>query len=253
VYATLIRPPATFSRQREKAKQMFANSQPIVSAQARPHPRLAEIVRKHLDTAYRRKPSEAGNRAFDSVVAQLRDPFVLDAGCGTGASTLALAKEFPELFVLGVDKSAARLATGQRLLAHAGAPSNIALLHCELVDFWQLAAEAGLRCERQYLLYPNPWPKAEHLQRRWHAHAIFPAIIALGGAIELRTNWRVYAEEFAQALRLAGSGAYCEEFVPDAPLTPFERKYSASGHRLWRCSAQVPVPELKARRNRSSA
>jgi tRNA G46 methylase TrmB len=214
---------------------MFANSRQIQSAQLTPHPRLQEVVRKHLTTPYQRRPSDAGTRAFDSIVDRLaRAPFILDAGCGTGASTLALAREFPDSLVLGVDKSAARLATGQRLIDAGSAPANARLLHCELVDFWQLAVAAGLRCAHQFLLYPNPWPKAEHLKRRWHAHPVFPAILALGGAIELRSNWRIYAEEFSQALGIAGVASICDVFVPDEPLTPFERKYQASGHALWR-------------------
>jgi tRNA (guanine-N7-)-methyltransferase len=217
---------------------MFANSRKIQSAQVALHSRLQEIVRKHLSKPYQRHPSDAGVRAFASVADRLaQKPFVLDAGCGTGASTLALAREFPDKLVLGVDKSAARLATGQRLIDADSAPANALLLHCELVDFWQLAAAADLRCERQYLLYPNPWPKPEHLMRRWHAHPVFPQILALGGAIELRTNWHVYAEEFAQALGIAGVTNTCEAFVPDEPLTPFERKYQASAHALWRCSS----------------
>jgi tRNA (guanine-N7-)-methyltransferase len=217
---------------REQA--MFANSRAIESSQISPHPRLLELVRKHLDIPFRREPSAAGRAAVAAIAQRLHEPFILDAGCGTGASTLALARMFPGQLVLGVDKSAVRLAIGQRELARDGAPSNALLLHCELVDFWQLAAEAGLRCERQFLLYPNPWPKPEHLQRRWHGHSVFPALLALGGTLELCTNWRVYAEEFAAALRIAGHEAVCEAFVPDHALTPFERKYLASGHALWR-------------------
>jgi tRNA (guanine-N7-)-methyltransferase len=218
---------------------MFANSRQIQSAQITPHPRLQEIVRKHLATPYQRQPSDAGTRAFAGISGELaQKPFVLDSGCGTGASTIALAREFPDRLVLGVDKSAARLATGQRLIDADSAPANARLLHCELVDFWQLAAAAGLRCERQYLLYPNPWPKSEHLMRRWHGHPVFPAILALGGAIELRTNWRVYAEEFSLALQIARVANSCEAFTSDEPLTPFERKYQASGHALWRVRAR---------------
>ena len=216
---------------------MFANSRTIESTQSSPHPRLDETVRKHLHMPFRREPSAAGRAAFASIQHRLQGPFVLDAGCGTGASTLALARRFPGQCVLGVDKSAARLAIGWRALARGDAPSNALLLHCELVDFWQLAAAAGLRCTRQLLLYPNPWPKAEHLKRRWHAHPVLPALLALGGDIELRTNWRVYADEFSQALRVAGRESPVARFVPDDPLTPFERKYQASGHALWRVSS----------------
>ncbi len=222
---------------------MHADSPPVHSGQAHPHPRLAEVVRRHLSTPFRRVPSDAGRRAFESVLARLAPaPFVLDAGCGTGAGTLELARRHPDRLVLGVDKSAARLAAGRRLPGAADAPDNLVLLRCELVDFWQLAAAAGLRCARQYLLYPNPWPKPEHLQRRWHAHAVLPAILALGGELELRTNWRVYAEEFAFAFGLAGAAVgACEGLDDGAPLTPFERKYAASGHDLWRCCAFVPT------------
>ncbi len=217
---------------------MFANSRPIRSPQAAPHPRLREVVLRHLAAPYRRPPRAAGERAFAAVAARLAAaPFVLDAGCGTGAGTLALARASPDRLVLGVDKSTARLAKARRALA-AVAVDNVVLLHCELVDFWQLAAAAGLRCVRQYLLYPNPWPKSEHLRRRWHAHPVLPAILALGGEIELRTNWRIYAEEFAAALCLAGWHATATAFAPATPLTPFEHKYAASGHALWRCVAQ---------------
>jgi len=215
---------------------MRANSRPIRSRQTGPHPRLREIVTRHLDDDFRRCPGENGRRAFADVADRLAaDAFVLDAGCGTGASTFVLASRHPNRLVLGIDKSAARLAVGRREIASGAAPGNAVLLRCELVDFWQLAAAAGLRCERQYLLYPNPWPKPEQFMRRWHAHPVLPALLALGGAIELRTNWRVYAEEFAEALRLAGQAVLCETITADDPLTPFERKYSASGHQLSRC------------------
>ena len=214
---------------------MFANSRAVESTQMAPQTRLAEVVRKHLATDFRREPGAAGRQAFAAVAERLaRSPFILDAGCGTGASTIALAQQFRDRLIVGVDKSAARLRVGQRVSTLA----NVVLLRCDLVDFWQLAAAAGLHCERQYLLYPNPWPKPEHLKRRWHAHPVLPSLVALGGEIELRTNWRVYAEEFAQALGIVGIRARCETFAPDTALTPFERKYAASGHELWRVTAR---------------
>lgn len=217
---------------------MRANSSPVRSSQRAPHARLRELVLRHLAQTYRRVPGDAGRRAFADIAGRLAAaPFVLDAGCGTGASTFALGRQHPQRLVVGVDKSAARLAIGLREIESGKAPLNVLLLRCELVDFWQLAAAAGLRCERQCLLYPNPWPKPGQLKRRWHAHPALPAMLELGGAIEMRTNWRVYAAEFAEALGLAGRYVRCAAFTPDDPLTPFERKYAASGHVLWRCVA----------------
>jgi hypothetical protein len=59
--------------------------------------------------------------------------------------------------------------------------------------------------------------------------------VALGGVIECRSNWRIYIDEFAEALRLLGVAATVEAWRPEQAITPFERKYAASGHALWRC------------------
>jgi hypothetical protein len=67
-------------------------------------------------------------------------------------------------------------------------------------------------------------------------------VLALGGRVELRSNWRLYAEEFGMALQVAGVAAVVS-VVPDEPaLSLFEAKYRASGHELWRCRALLPAP-----------
>ncbi|HSH49642.1 MAG TPA: SAM-dependent methyltransferase, partial [Halomonas sp.] len=106
-------------------------------------------------------------------------------------------------------------------------------------------------------LYPNPYPKPRHLKMRWQGHPVFPAILALGGRLELRSNWRIYVEEFALALRQAtGLEAEVERYRPasacaddvdldSAYLSPFEKKYHRSGQPLWRLVASLPYrPEL---------
>lgn len=214
---------------------MTTPSLPVVSRQSQVHPRLAETVRKHLARPWRR-PVGAGARAlFEALVGPRSDgpPWLLDAGCGTGLGTRGLALARPEALVLGVDKSAARLGRDP-----GGLPPNARLLRMDLEDFWMLAAEAGWRFERQYLLYPNPWPKPEQRLRRWPFHPVLPSIAACGAAWELRTNWKVYAEEFALAARLCGArSAEVEAWRPALPLTRFEAKYAASGHDLWRVEA----------------
>jgi tRNA G46 methylase TrmB len=222
---------------------MHGNSAAVRSRQVAAHPRLVEVVCRHLGSPWRRAPAASGRAAFARIADALAAaPFVLDAGCGSGASTFALARRHAGRLVLGVDKSAARLLTGERALANGAAPANACLLRCDLVDFWTLAAAAGLRCEAQYLLYPNPWPKPEQLMRRWHAHPVLPALLQLGGTIELRTNWRVYADEFATALHLAGRVEASVDALDEVlPLSPFERKYAESGHRLWRCATETPL------------
>lgn len=221
---------------------MQANSRPIFSAQNGVHERLPQLLARHAASSFLRPLAAYNRNAFaDSIAAWQAagaPPLILDAGCGVGASTLHLATQYPDHFVIGVDQSADRLA---RHTHWSGAvPANCIRVRADLVDYWRLLQAAGVRPARHYVLYPNPWPKIGQLGRRWHGHPVFPAVVALGGYFECRSNWRIYIEECAAALhQLTGIDVTAEAYAAEAPITPFERKYLASGHRLWRCRAQL--------------
>lgn len=221
---------------------MHANSSPISSAQSGVHDQLTTLVARHAHAEFR-KPIASYNRdAFELGMSAWRNagntPLILDAGCGVGLSTLHLAKQFPDHFVIGVDQSAHRLA--RQVIWDAPLPTNFIRVRADLVDFWRLMLASGVRPKRHYILYPNPWPKIGHLARRWHGHAVFPTILALGGELECRSNWNIYIEEFAAALsQLSNQDIVCERYATDHPITPFEQKYIASGHALWRCKASL--------------
>lgn len=221
-------------------------SRPVHSNQAAPHPRLQAVVARHLRHADRTPAAaysaEALQQLLQAQAARPGAPLVLDTGCGTGDSTLRLAAAHPDALVVGVDQSAVRLARGQRKQASTSPiRSNALLLRADAADLWRLLAQARVRVHRHHLLYPNPWPKAAQLQRRWHAHPAFTALLALGGQLELRTNWLIYAQEMQQALRAAGISATVQALDAAAcarqPASPFERKYALSGHGLWQLDA----------------
>jgi tRNA (guanine-N7-)-methyltransferase len=211
-------------------------SRPVRSSQPGVHPRLAEIVQRHLDTAWRQPLHPGSREGFDRFAEAWdgRRPLILDSGCGTAESVRRLAASFPDCFVVGVDRSAARLARTPAL------PDNACVVRARIEDFWRLLDERGVRLRRHYLLYPNPWPKAAHLRRRWHAHPVFPVLLRLGGRLELRANWRTYLQEFRLAARLGGVDAgKVVSFRATDPLTPFERKFDDSGHALYRLTLNL--------------
>ncbi|HEX7646510.1 MAG TPA: SAM-dependent methyltransferase [Noviherbaspirillum sp.] len=213
-----------------------------MSAQTGVHEHLAALVARHAASEFR-KPLQAYNRAaFDAGIEAWRTagemPLILDAGCGVGLSTLHLAVQFPDHFVIGVDQSEHRLA--RNIKWEGGLPRNATRVRADLVDFWRLLLASGVKPARHYVLYPNPWPKIGQLSRRWHGHPVFPAMVALGGHFECRSNWRIYIDECAAALSLLTSRKVATEpFDPTNPITPFEQKYLASGHALWRCSLDL--------------
>ena len=220
---------------------MHSQSSLPTSNQPHLHPRLAQTVRRHLEHRPRTPVAQHTVAAFELLLRELERrprPLVLDSFCGSGHSTAALARCHPDHLVVGIDKSAARL--GRQPATGA---DNYLLLRAECETLWQLLATQGIGADHQYLLYPNPWPKAAHLQRRVHGSAGFywllqlatssPAHRVYPARIELRSNWQTYVEEFGVAMHLAGHPGCVARVTPDSPISLFERKYRDSGHHLW--------------------
>ncbi|GAA4021272.1 SAM-dependent methyltransferase [Actimicrobium antarcticum] len=221
---------------------MQANSRPVTSSQTAPHVQLGRLITRHVENRFLKPVTAYNQAAFDTFLRHWQAagsaPLILDAGCGVGLSTYHLAQQWPDSFVLGVDQSADRI--DRQTIWSGPPPPNALLLRADLADFWRLMLESKLTLSRHYLLYPNPWPKIGHLSRRWHGHPAFPAAVALGGVIECRSNWPIYIEECALALQLLNvPDVVVEPFRPDTPITPFESKYLASGHVLWRCRSHA--------------
>ncbi len=208
-----------------------ANSRSITTNQQGLHEKLDEIVTKHLTAEFKKPIAAHTQSAFDEVNARVQafnGPIILDSCCGVGESTANLAKRHPDALVIGIDKSAHRLDKHDVEYKQTEQGQYI-LVQADLNDFWRLALEANWQPTHHYLLYPNPWPKAKHIQRRWHGSAVFPFIVKLGGKLELRSNWDIYVKEFARALALSGVDVAVEAYESDEAITPFERKYWASG------------------------
>lgn len=211
-----------------------ANSRVVTSNQCGPHKKLPELVKRHLATPSRKPFSEHTLAAFDQAQSWLNGwsgPLIMDSCCGVGESTAVIAGRYPDARVIGVDKSALRTEKHQR--GYAADQPNYLVLRADLNDFWRLAHQNDWNLYRHFLLYPNPWPKSMHIKRRWHASASFADILKLGGILTVRSNWALYVEEFALALNLAGFKATPEVYDAEQPMTPFERKYRASGQQSW--------------------
>ncbi len=216
---------------------MQNNSRTISGQQEPIHPNLATTLTKHVQTVFRRPIQTYNQQAFAELQSAWPNnmPLILDTGCGTGDSSRNLALQNPAHFVVGIDQSVVRL-NKQRSLKE---PENLLLLRADLIDFWRLCYLHQVTPEQHYLLYPNPWPKKKHFQRRWCGHAVFPFILGVGGKIEFRSNWQTYAREMQFSFNQLGIESTLAPFTPEKPITPFELKYLNSQHQLYRVNAQV--------------
>ncbi|MBR2059019.1 methyltransferase domain-containing protein [Fibrobacter sp.] len=237
----------------------MSGARAVTTNQTDIYDKLEEVVRKYASTEYLRPIADHTRIAFAEAEkfvlnfyesacnegGAVRGTYkvILDSGCGTGESSLNIAIANPDVPVIGIDKSAARLTKA------GAAPRNAFLVRAELLDFWRLAlgkVKAGQwHIPYHALYYPNPWPKQSEATRRFHLHPIFPTLLQLGDTLELRTNWELYAREFAEAARVlreipgqAGddnTGTIAREpFEPERPITAFERKYKEARQQLWR-------------------
>ena len=202
---------------------------------------LGQIVQMHLNTAWQRPVGKHSVIAFNDIRSRVETsgaPLILDSCCGTGESTCYLAAAFPQALVLGVDKSAHRLAR------HGSARrENYVLLRADVNDFWRLALAAGWQLFRHYLLYPNPYPKASGFRKRWYGSPALPTLLNLGGELIVRTNWQVYAEECVLALESAGYQADYRLLFDEPLMSAFETKYRARGDRLFEVYSNLNVGE----------
>lgn len=219
--------------------EFTGDSKVIVTNQPGIHEKLTEIVAKHIEHPSQKPIQAHTQQAFDeinAIVQAFDGDIILDSCCGVGQSTRLLAKSNPNALVIGVDKSAHRINRNideVSLDNGQGIVENYHLVRADLNDFYRLVVAANWPVTQHFILYPNPWPKAKHIQRRWHGSAVFPQIIAVGDEIILRSNWQLYLQEFQVAAGIAGFVGSISQVSDKQPLTPFEAKYRASGQTCW--------------------
>jgi tRNA (guanine-N7-)-methyltransferase len=163
-------------------------------------------------------------------------PIILEIGCGTGTSTLAMAQDEPELDVLAVEvyrRGLAQLLSG----IDRQHVTNIRLVRGDGLDVLEhLFGPGSLTGVRVF--FPDPWPKSRHHKRR----LLQPATIALiaerlvpGGILHAATDHAGYAEQIAAAgdaeprLRRIAPGTGGLPISVDRPITKYETKAREAG------------------------
>jgi tRNA (guanine-N7-)-methyltransferase len=166
-----------------------------------PHPKLTDYVKRNLRTYQKymlhtpidfetkisfSRAKEFVRKHYASRGGGEEQRVIFDSGCGRGMSSIVLGKLYPELPVIGVDRSVERLLTNQlynsvpkknpcqelegkyaneeeiddadtAIEAEELLPTNVILLKGELGTFWRLAMQSDWIVDKHFLLYPNPY------------------------------------------------------------------------------------------------
>jgi tRNA (guanine-N7-)-methyltransferase len=168
-------------------------------------------------------------------------PVVVEVGCGSGSSTLQMAKAEPHIDVVAVEVYRRGLAQLLSAIERENV-TNIRLVRGDGVDVLEhMFGSESLTGVRVF--FPDPWPKARHHKRRF----IQPATVALiadrlrpGGVLHVATDHPGYAEHIAEVgdaeprLRHVGP----DDDLPISVRRPVT-KYEEKAHR-----AGSPIAEL---------
>lgn len=201
---------------------------------------LLKTLTRYDQDEYMRPIADFSLRAFIEIMDKVESfgskEIVLDICCGTGESSFYHAKTYPNNLVIGVDKSISRLTRNNEFKKDI--PDNLLLIRADVLDLYYLFYKAVLNGQikvvKQFILYPNPWPKAKHYKRRFSANPITPFIFKLGCDIELRSNWKTYLDEFCYAAEyFQYKRCSVEIYKPEVLISAFERKFFNSEHNLY--------------------
>jgi tRNA (guanine-N7-)-methyltransferase len=170
-----------------------------------------------------------------------RAPVALEIGFGAGEALAAMARAQPERDFLGIEVY--RPGVG-RLLQRLAA-ENLHNVRVMIADAKEVlsARIPDESLAAVYLFFPDPWPKKRHHKRRL-VQPDFAALLcrrlAPRGLIHAATDWEDYAAQMLEVFsrtpgleNAAGPGRCYAERPPERPLTRFERRGQALGHRVY--------------------
>ena len=160
-------------------------------------------------------------------------PVVVEIGGGTGDSLVPMAATRPEVDVLAFEVwEPAVGALVSRLLRER--VTNVRVAAVDAVGALTRLVPGGSLSE-VWTFFPDTWPKARHRKRRLVDPAFADVVASRlqpGGRWRLATDWDDYAHQMRSVLDGHPSFVAAGDDRADRPVTRFERRGLAEGHRI---------------------
>jgi len=177
-------------------------------------------------------------------------PLEIDLGCGKGTFLVGMAARFPDRRYIGVERQIERVRkTGSK--ARRVSVDNAVIVRAECQLF--LEALPDQCASGIHLLFPDPWPKRRHHERRLVQQSFLREtlrVLAPGGFLDLVTDHEGYFRWIEREVALFGELLPAEwPADPERPLTDFEKLFREKGlpihnMRLVTPSASDALPSL---------
>jgi tRNA (guanine-N7-)-methyltransferase len=174
---------------------------------------------------------------FDRAFGR-RAPRVLEIGFGMGETTAAIAQMRPDDDFLAIEVHSPGVGSLLRRIAELGL-TNVRIIQHDAVELVAAMIPAA-SLDGIHVFFPDPWPKKRHHKRRLLKPEFVHELalrLAPQGYLHAATDWETYAQEMLETLTAEPLLANTADgFAPRPsyrPLTKFEARGLALGHRVW--------------------
>jgi tRNA (guanine-N7-)-methyltransferase len=169
-------------------------------------------------------------------------PLHVDLGCGDGSFLVDLAARMQEKNFLGIERLLGRVRSASRKAAQL---DNVRILRAET----SYAVRYLLPIQSVdvfHLLFPDPWPKRRHWQRRLVTADFLQTIRAAlveQGILRIATDQADYFEQMRRIVDKSKQFAVTElNGGDDFPASTFEKKFKGKGGRIYRLELRKISP-----------
>lgn len=171
----------------------------------------------------------------------------IDLGCGDGTFLAAMAGQFPERNFLGIERLLGRVRrVCRRIAAHKLTNARVLRLESSYAVHYLIppGSIAAL-----HLLFPDPWPKRRHQDRRIVTASFLAAVhraLRPDGVFHFATDQPNYFEAVEETVGAADGWSVEKVNAPMFPTTTFEKHFHAQGARTHRLSLRKVSPVRQA-------
>ncbi len=159
---------------------------------------------------------------------------IVEIGCGVGLHPIQYAQQSPDDYIIAIEKTREKYLKFAGRVEHHPDIKNIYPVHAN-AQHWVPQNILPNEVDKYFMLYPNPYPKEKHKNKRF-MHMPFMAYIIetmkINATLELATNEKFYYQEAREVLADVWGLKLKSDSIIDSDTkarTHFEKKYLERG------------------------